>query len=291
MTKQSHFPLFLGIDGGGTKCQVRLENDRGVLLAQAQSGPANIATSVTVAQQSILAATMQALQKANLPASALSTINAYAGLAGAGINGAKNKMAQWQHPFAQFNFSTDLHIACQGAHGNNSGAIIILGTGFCAGAIKGNTIIELGGHGLLLSDGASGGWIGLTLFRYALEVLDGMSSSSPLIKCLLTELGCDNSSSLTELALNAKPAYFASFAPLVFNMQDDPVAQTILAQAAKFITRYIEHLAQLGYQSITLMGGTAKTITPWLSSKAQGCLCDAQYSPEQGAIQLAKMHL
>lgn len=291
MTNQLHSPLFLGIDGGGTKCQVRLENDLGELLAQAQSGPANIATSVSVAQQSILAATALALQKASLPASAISRINAFAGLAGAGLNGAKNNMSQWQHPFAQFNFSTDLHIACQGAHGNNSGAIIILGTGFCAGAIKASSIIELGGHGLLLSDGASGGWIGLMLFRYALEVLDGISPSSPLVKCLLAELDCDNSSSLTELALNAKPAYFASFAPLVFKMQDDPVAQTILTQAAQFITRYIDHLAQLGYQNITLMGGTAKAITPWLSSKTQGYLCDAQYSPEQGAIQLAKRHL
>ncbi|MEH6396825.1 BadF/BadG/BcrA/BcrD ATPase family protein [Pseudoalteromonas sp.] len=291
MTNQSHTPLFLGIDGGGTKCQVRLENDCGVLLAHAQSGPANIATSVSVAQQSILAATALALQKANLPATAIARINAYAGLAGAGINSAKNTMAQWQPPFAQFNFSTDLHIACQGAHGDNSGAIIILGTGFCAGAIKDNAVIELGGHGLLLSDGASGGWIGLSLFRYALEVLDAMSPSSPLIKCLLTELGCDTSSSLTELALNEKPAYFASFAPLVFKMQDDPVAHIILTQAAQFITRYIDHLAQLGYQRITLMGGTAKVITPWLSSKAQRYLCDAQYSPEQGAIQLAKMHI
>ncbi|CAM3776001.1 MULTISPECIES: BadF/BadG/BcrA/BcrD ATPase family protein [Pseudoalteromonas] len=291
MTNQSHAALFLGIDGGGTKCQVRLENEHGVLLALAQSGPANIATSVTIAQQSILAATALALQKANLPATAIARIHAYAGLAGAGLNGAKSAMTLWQHPFAQFNFSTDLHIACKSAHGNNSGAIIILGTGFCAGAIKDHQIIELGGHGLLLSDGASGGWIGLTLFRYALEVLDGLSPSSPLIQCLLSELGCNTSNLLTERALNEKPAYFASFAPLVFKMQDDPVAQLILSQAAKFITRYIEHLVKLGYQRITLMGGTAKAITPWLSYTTQSYLCDAQRSPEQGAIQLAKLHL
>lgn len=280
--------LYLGIDGGGTKCRVRLENSHGKLLAEAVSGAANIATSVSVAQQSIIDAGQQALQKANLPPSLLAQIHAYAGLAGAGIESSINEMSLWQHPFAQFNFSTDLHIACQGAHGDNNGAMIILGTGFCAGAIKDNTIIELGGHGLLLSDGASGSWIGLSLIRYTLEVLDSMSPSSPLIKCLLSELGCNNSSSLTELALNAKPAYFASFAPLVFKMQDDPVAQTILTQAAQFITRYIDHLVQLGYQRITLMGGTAKAITPWLSNTTQSYLCDAQYSPEQGAIQLAK---
>ncbi|MBB1505139.1 N-acetylglucosamine kinase [Pseudoalteromonas sp. SG41-1] len=288
MTNHFQPPLYLGIDGGGTKCRVRLENAQGTLLAEAVSGAANIATSVEVAQQSIIDATTHALQQAGLGLSTLGAIYAYAGLAGAGIAGANKKMAQWQHPFAQFNFSTDLHIACQGAHGDNSGAIIILGTGFCAGAIKNGNVIELGGHGLLLSDGASGGWIGLTLFRYALEVLDGLSPSSPLINTLLAQLNCDTSNQLTELALNARPAYFAGFAPLVFAMQDDPWAIIILEQAARYITRYIDHLVSLGYHNITLMGGTAEKITPWLSTKAQGYLCDAHYLPEQGAIQLAK---
>ena len=122
MTNHSQPPLYLGIDGGGTKCRVRLENAQGTLLAEAVSGAANIATSIEVAQQSIIDATTHALQQAGLGLSTLGAIYAYAGLAGAGIAGANKKMAQWKHPFAQFNFSNDLQIACKGATCYNNGS-------------------------------------------------------------------------------------------------------------------------------------------------------------------------
>lgn len=279
--------FFLGIDGGGTKCRVRLENEKGDLLAQAQSSSANIATSVEIAQKSIVDATMLALKEANLPASVLPSINAYAGLAGANIENAKVAMSKWLHPFAQFNFSTDLHIACLGAHGSNNGAIIILGTGFCAGVIQNNQVTELGGHGLLLSDGASGSWIGLALFRHTLEVLDGLYPSTPLVEAFLAQTKFANAHLLTQRAMNEKPAYFARFAPLVFTMREDPIAKSIIQKAADYTTRYIEHLVRLGFKDITLVGGVADKISPCLSSNIQSYLCNAKYSPEQGAIQLA----
>jgi len=283
--------LFLGIDGGGTKCRVRLENAKGDLLAQAQSSAANIATSVQIAQKSIVDATMQALKEANLPASVLPSINAYAGLAGANIESAKIAMSEWLHPFAQFNFSTDLHIACHGAHESNNGAIIILGTGFCAGVINNNQVTELGGHGLLLSDGASGSWIGLALFRHTLEVLDGLCSSTPLVEEFLAQTKFANAHQLTQRAMNEKPAYFACFAPLVFAMHDDPIAKSIIQKAVDYTTRYIEHLVQLGFTDISLVGGVADKISACLSTNIQGYLCDAKYSPEQGAIQLARNYV
>ncbi len=287
MTK-SISSLYLGIDGGGTKCRVHLEDSHGKLLAEAVSGAANIATSVSVAQRSIIDAAQQALQKANLPPSLLAHIHAYAGLAGAGIESSRNEMSLWQHPFASFNFSTDLHIACYGAHAGNNGAIIILGTGFCAGAIERTSVIELGGHGLMLSDGASGSWMGLTLFRYALEVLDGLSPATELITMLLDELNCKTSSQLTQLAINEKPAFFAQFAPLVFQMQSDPLAISILNQATSFTCRYIKHLVSLGFNNISLMGGIADKISARLPHDIQQYLCSAKYSPEQAAVELAK---
>ncbi|MGO2076788.1 MAG: BadF/BadG/BcrA/BcrD ATPase family protein [Pseudoalteromonas sp.] len=280
--------LYLGIDGGGTKCRVRLQNSHGKLLAEAVSGASNIATSVSVAQQSIIDAGQQALQKANLPPSLLAQIHAYAGLAGAGIESSIHEMSLWQHPFASFNFSTDLHIACYGAHAGNNGAIIILGTGFCAGAIERTSVIELGGHGLMLSDGASGSWMGLTLFRYALEVLDGLAPTTPLVNTLLTELNCETSNQLTQLALNQKPAFFAQFAPLVFQMHADPLAISILNQATSFTCRYIKHLVSLGFNNICLMGGVADKIITRLPQGVQQYLCSAKYSPEQAAVKLAK---
>ena len=39
--------IFIGIDGGGTKTKLRMEDENGNLLAQSKGGPANIRLSVT----------------------------------------------------------------------------------------------------------------------------------------------------------------------------------------------------------------------------------------------------
>lgn len=58
---------YLGIDGGGSKCKVRLENQDGHLLSEAISGSANVATSAVQSQASLLDATKRAFEYAGLP--------------------------------------------------------------------------------------------------------------------------------------------------------------------------------------------------------------------------------
>ena len=280
--------LFLGIDGGGTKCKVRLENQNRQLLGEAVSGPANIATSVTAAQTAILKATMTALTKAQLPASAIADIHAFAGLAGANVAQAQQAMRTWQCPFAQFDFTSDAHIACLGAHQHQDGGIIILGTGFCAGLVKQGQFREFGGHGLWLSDGASGAWIGLSLIKCALEVLDTLAAPSLLIDTLLEQLHCSSAEELVALTLQAPPHYFGQFAPLVFNHAQDPHAQRILRSAAAFIERYLRHLQQLGAQEVALVGGIAEPICPWLSDDIATLLVPPKRPPEDAALAIAR---
>ncbi|MEJ6473383.1 BadF/BadG/BcrA/BcrD ATPase family protein [Pseudoalteromonas piscicida] len=280
--------LFLGIDGGGTKCKVRLEDDNKQLLAEATSGPANIATSASQAQEAILSATMTALTKAKLPASAVNHIHAFAGLAGANVSHACMAMREWQAPFAHFDFTTDVHIACLGAHQYHDGGIIILGTGFCAGLVKQGSFSEIGGHGLWLSDGASGAWIGLSLVKYALEVLDTISPSSLLIETLLAQLNCHCTEDLVALTLHASPHYFAQFAPLVFSNSQDPYALRILQSAAHFIERYLYHLQHKGADKVALVGGIAQPIRPWLNDKFAALLVPPALPPEHAALSLAR---
>ena len=54
--------IFIGIDGGGSKSKVRIEDARGHLLGQAVGGPANIRLSVSEAWRSIYAALEEALK-------------------------------------------------------------------------------------------------------------------------------------------------------------------------------------------------------------------------------------
>ncbi len=278
--------LYLGIDGGGSKCKVRLEDSSGLVLAEATSGPANIATSVEQAQQSIYDAAVCALMYADIPINKLNTIHSYAGLAGANVPSALCKMRQWQHPFATLEVTTDMHIACAGAHQDRSGAVIIIGTGFCAGVIKDNKVIEFGGHGLLLSDGASGAWLGLNLVRHTLEVLDGLAKPCALSNALLHYTQCHCSAELTAKCIDAKPRYFAQFAPLIFSHASSPTGISLLASAAQYVARYINYLQKLGYADICLMGGIAEALAPWLDEQARQSLVDIKDTPEAGAIYL-----
>ncbi len=79
---------FLGIDGGGSKCKVRLENENGLLLSEAISGSANVATSSQQSQESILHATELAFLEAGLDLSELKNTYVHAGLSGANIDSA-----------------------------------------------------------------------------------------------------------------------------------------------------------------------------------------------------------
>ncbi|WP_075593276.1 BadF/BadG/BcrA/BcrD ATPase family protein [Pseudoalteromonas sp. PAB 2.2] len=279
---------YLGIDGGGSKCKVRLENQDGHLLSEAISGSANVATSAVQSQASLLDATKRAFEYAGLPLTELKKTSAHAGLAGANIESASKAMAQWQHPFAQFTVSTDLVIACKGAHQHHDGAVIILGTGFCAGFQRHQHIAELGGYGLLLSDGASGGWLGLQLCRKAFEVLDGVTQRSSVINTLLDELDCKSSQALSQQLITASPGELAKFAPLVFAHPNDSFCQQLLTEAGSFIDRYIAYFKAQNIHRVTLVGGIASAITPWLSPSSQSQLTLAQASAEEGAILLAK---
>ena len=48
--------VYLGIDGGGTKCKARLEDAQGNLLAEAIAGPANAARNLTGSVKAVLEA-------------------------------------------------------------------------------------------------------------------------------------------------------------------------------------------------------------------------------------------
>lgn len=279
---------FLGIDGGGSKCKVRLENENGTLLSEAISGSANVATNCQQSQESILHATEHAFHVAGLALSELKNTYVHAGLAGANIDSAYQAMTKWQHPFAKFTLSTDMVIACKGAHQHHDGAVIILGTGFCAGYQLQNQFSELGGYGLLLSDGASGGWLGLQLCRKAFEVLDGVEKSSAAVDALLTQLNCHSSQALSQRLISARPAELAKFAPLVFSHSDDAFCQQLISEACAFIARYITYFEKQGITKVSLMGGIASAITPYLPNASKARLTPALASAEQGAILMAR---
>ncbi|MEY4091958.1 MAG: hypothetical protein RLZZ496_1140, partial [Pseudomonadota bacterium] len=58
-------PLTIGVDGGGTRCRVRIRNSAGHICAEGEAGPSNIHSDFDAAIIEIRKALDQALGKIN----------------------------------------------------------------------------------------------------------------------------------------------------------------------------------------------------------------------------------
>lgn len=285
--------VYLGIDGGGTKCKARLEDAQGNLLAEAIAGPANAARNLTGSVKAVLEASEKAIAKANIKGLTLNQIHAGIGLAGINIPQVKQAFLKQSLPFASWHITTDLHIACLGAHLGQDGAIVIVGTGSSGVAIHNDQQFEMGGHGFVVGDKGSGAWLGKMAISHCLETLDGITPNNLLSKQVINLLDCDSAYDLVNLTLEAKPVLFASVAPLIFqlaaNQQED--ALLLVNQAATYINKICHRLLSGNLHRLSLIGGITQPLTPYLDSQLQAIIRPAQATPEQGAILYSKIKL
>ncbi len=283
-------PLFLGIDGGGTKCKARLEDESGNLLGEGLAGPANPVRGVELTINSILDASHQALSNADVNANSLPPVVAGIGLAGVNLPNLMTELNNWEHPFADMYLTTDLHIACLGAHGGKDGAVIITGTGFCAGSLIDGKVTEIGGHGFILGDTASGARLGLNALRYCMQYFDGLVLKDKLIEALLDALQVSNATALVEKSLQAKPAFFAKFAPIVLQQaeRENPFALKLVEASADYVNQVAHKLLVKKHTRISMIGGISAPLTKWLDKSLQKKLSTPISPPEVGALYLAR---
>jgi glucosamine kinase len=285
--------IFLGIDGGGTKCKARLEDAQGNLLAEATSGPANAAQHLMGSVAAVLEASEKAIANANIKGLTLNHIHTGIGLAGINIPQVKQTFLKQTLPFASWHITTDLHIACLGAHLGQDGAIVIVGTGSSGIAIHNNQQLEVGGHGFVVGDKGSGAWLGKMAVSHCLETLDGITPNNLLCEHVLSLLNCDNPYDLVSLTLEAKPAFYASIAPLILQLaasqQED--ALLLVNQAATYINKLCHRLLIGNLDRLSLIGGITQPLMPYLDSQLQANIQPAKATPEQGAILYAKTKL
>ncbi|MFT4806776.1 MAG: glucosamine kinase [Paraglaciecola sp.] len=285
--------FFLGIDGGGTKCKARLEDAQGNFLAEAIAGPANAARNLTGSVEAVLEASEKAIAKANIKGLSLNRINAGIGLAGINIPQVKQEFLKQSLPFASWHITTDLHIACLGAHLGQDGAIVIVGTGSSGIVIHNSQHLEIGGHGFVVGDKGSGAWLGKMAISHCLETLDGICPNSLLSEQVMNQLDCDNAYDLVTLTLEAKPAFYASIAPLILQLaasqQDD--ALLLVNEAATYINKICQRLLNGNLDRLSLIGGITQVLIPYLDSQLQTIIQPAKATPEQGAILYSKIKL
>lgn len=283
--------LYLGIDGGGTRCRARLETSDGRVLGQGISGPASMRFGIEAASASILGATRQALGEAGLGEEALARVYAGIGLAGTGHLGARQALESWRHPFKQAWFEGDGYLAWLGAFGGEEGGIVVCGTGSIGITYKGQTI-RVGGYGFPVSDEGSGAHIGLNAIRYALRTLDGRAKATAFAQEVLDRFGSDPAV-VIRWSETASATDYAAFAAIVIKHSGmgEPAASNLLRDAAVHIAGLAEAVLARGASRVALVGGLVEFIRPWIPEATAARLTEPQADATAGGILLAQMRL
>lgn len=284
--------LYLGIDGGGSKCRVVLVDENEQVLGEGLSGPANPLRGMALATSSILDAACQALKQAGLPETDMGRLVVGAGLAGVNLPSYYQQFIAWQHPFAALHLTTDLHIACLGAHGGQDGAVIICGTGSCGLVSVNGQLLEVGGHGFPYGDSGSGAWFGLQILHYVLRSLDGLVPATAMADELLAATGQSDAVGLSSYFVQATPTSYARYAPLVFNsaVAGDSAAIKLVEQGAAYISEIANRLLQSRPPRLSMIGGVAEQLQQWLPPALRSTIQPALQQPQFGAVSFARQH-
>jgi len=281
--------LFLGIDGGGTKCRARLRDAQGNLLGEGSGGPSNIRLDPDVVWNSILTACREAVAQAGLSESDLPHIRVGMGAAGAGQSSAVERLLSRRHPFASFAIDTDAHIAWLGAFGGGDGAILIVGTGSCGYGGVGGQCRYVGGWGFEISDEGSGAAIGREILRRCIWAYDGRIPSTPLSDAVLADFDNDPEV-LVDWVGKARPGDYARYAPLVLEhaQRRDPLGLELVRHAADEMAQIATRLLDLGAPALCIFGGLAEPLRPWLPPPLQRVIVPPAGDALDGAILLGK---
>lgn len=281
--------LFLGIDGGGTKCRARLRDAAGNLLGEGTGGPSNIRLDPDLVWNAILTACRAALDQAGLGEADLGRIHAGMGAAGAGQSSAVERLMARPHPFASFAIDTDAHTAWLGAFSGNDGAILIVGTGSCGYGVVGGERRYVGGWGYEISDEGSGAAIGREALRRTIWAYDGRIPQSALSQAILAEFG-HSPEAIVDWVGKARPADYARYAPIALQhaLQRDPLGLDLITDAAHQMAQIATRLLDLGAPALCLFGGLAEPLRPWLPPPLQQVIVPPQADALDGAILLAR---
>jgi glucosamine kinase len=281
--------LLLGIDGGGTKCRARLCAASGAILGEGLAGPANIRFGLDTSIAAVLDATGLALQQAGLTSEDLPCISACLALAGASEPASLMAAQAKPYPFSRTVIVSDAQAACVGAHRGKDGGILVVGTGSIGWAEVGGRHYRVGGWGLPVSDEGSGAWLGCEALRRALWAHDQRIAWTGLLKAVFARFDND-AHAIVRWALHAPPRDFASLAPLVtgYAERQDAAAVELMRLGGAHLDALAARLFALGAERLSLFGGLAPHMTPWLAGATRMHLVPPAGDALDGALQLAR---
>ncbi|WP_428818905.1 N-acetylglucosamine kinase [Microbulbifer sp. MCCC 1A16149] len=285
--------LYVGVDGGGSKCRASIFDADNRLLGTGVSGPANPLHGYAQTIDSIVRSAALAVSDAGMPAETLGELVAGVGLAGVNMPRLYNEMNAWAHPFKQMFLTTDQHSACLGAHRGGDGAVIIAGTGSVGYSwVNGRSEI-VGGHGFPHGDKGSGAWLGMEAVKYVLMAMEGLAAESMLQREVQKALGTEDPYDVIELMAGKPSSQYARLAvPVVECAEADcPVAVSIMRDGAAYISDLAEKLMESKPPRLAMIGGLAPRLKPWLKPQVAERVSDPLDPPELGCVYFAQHSL
>lgn len=282
----THQTVFLGVDGGGTKCRVRLRGSTGTVLGEATGGSANVYQNFDTAMANVLSAAAEVARQAGVQ---LNHIHAGLGLAGVVTSVSTERIQASALPFASVAIDNDAYAACIGAFSGNDGGIVIAGTGSIGYAVVGDERHMVGGWGFQLGDHGSGAWLGHHAVRRAALALDGLLQPTHLIEAVLARVGRTRNE-ISHWSEAATPRDYASFAPLVFEnaARADVQGMTIVIEGASAISKLGHALLARGAKRLCLLGGLSAVYPPYLDADVRAALVAPAHDAMDGAIMMAR---
>jgi glucosamine kinase len=257
----------VAVDAGGTSTRAVVVHPDGRCLGYAVAGSGNpTAVGPGAAAASVAESVSKALGAAEVPSARIDLV--LLAMAGAGTTTVE---AEIRGRFATFGleaplaFDSDLLATYFAGTPLANGYAVIAGTG--AGAIRvqdGRQVATADGLGWLLGDDGSGFWIGHRVVRAVLADLDGRGPSTALTPLLLARLGVpepagasDRQPILTVVRTlyAAPPVRLADHARLVFEVEEDGVADRILDDAAAGLARTLNAVKAPDLPGPLVLGG------------------------------------
>ncbi|KJZ00672.1 MULTISPECIES: N-acetylglucosamine kinase [Pseudoalteromonas] len=282
--------LFIGIDGGGTKCRATIYSAQRGVLGTGLGGPANPLHGLERTLESIMVSTQQAMRDAGLRLESVHQLVAGLGLAGVNLPSLFEKISEWEHPFQKMYLTTDLHTACIGAHEGGDGAVIITGTGSCGFAcVKGHSV-NYGGHGFAQGDKGSGAWLGLEALKAVLLDLDGLGPQTRLSEMFKLHFNASSAMGVAEQMAGQPSSSYAKLARMVIEAahDGDMVALTIVKDGARYISNLAKRLLEINPPRLSMIGGLSEPMQKWLDPDIAKRVEVPRQPPEMGAVYFAQ---
>jgi len=245
--------LFLGIDGGGSRTQACLGDERGRILAKAVAGPSNpLKVGIETSKKELLGAARAVIRSVSSLAARDRPqlvdarrgrrhhepllVAVCAGVAGVDRAAVSRPLLAWLRkaiPARHHLLTTDMAITLHAALGSAAGMVVESGTGSFAYARnhRGKTL-RAGGWGTSFDDLGSGYDLGRKAIMAALRDFDGRGERTLLTPSICRALKLTD---ITQIVpKNLDPQQVAALFPLVLEAarQGDRVARRLLAEAA-----------------------------------------------------------